>query len=244
LEVAGMNKVAAVFPVLPGKDAKTVAEVLTARPDEWRTSREKQGVHFERAYEQPTPMGTFVIAYIESDRPFAEVNAESAKSDLPIDQDFMSQAAIVHGFDPTQPPPFDPPEVLGDWVDENVTERKPGLAFCVPVMPGAEDTGRAFAKEAYEKRRDELAASRRALGITHDTVVLNHGPQGDVIAVYLEGDDPVEGNRRFAASRSDYDVWFKDQCKRVFPPEIDLNEPVPPVNTLFDSERMPVPLSR
>ena len=197
----------------------------------------------ERAFEQPTPMGTFVISYFESDRPMAEVNAAIAQSDLPIDRDFMKKIATVHGFDPAQPPPFDPPEVLGDWVDENVTERKRGLAFCAPVMPGASDVGRAFAKEAYEKRRDELAASRRALGITRDAVVLNHGPQGDVIAVYLEGDDPVEGNRRFAASRSDYDVWFKDQCKRVFPPAIDFNEPVPPVKTLFDSERMPVALS-
>ena len=49
--------------------------------------------------------------------------------------------------------------------------------------------------------------------------------------------------RKFDASRSDYDVWFKDQCKRVFPPAIDFNEPVPPVKTLFDSERMPVALS-
>jgi hypothetical protein len=235
-----MNKVAAVFPVLPGKDAGSVAAVLKARPDEWRESRKRQGVHMERAYEQPTPMGTFVIAYIESDRPFAEVNAETANSELPIDQDFMKEIASVHGFDATQPPPFDPPEVLGDWVDENVSERKRGLAFCAPVMPGAEDTGRAFAKEAFEKRRAEHAASRRALGITHETVVLNHGPQGDVIAVYIEGDDPVEGNRRFAASRSDYDVWFKEQCTHVFPPQIDFNQPIPPVTEIFDSERMPV----
>jgi hypothetical protein len=239
LEVAGMNKVAAVFPVLPGKDADTVSEVVRSRPDEWRESRKRQGVHMERAYEQPTPMGTFVIAYLESDQPFAEVTAAIGRSDLPIDRDFMKEVGDVHGFDATQQPPFDPPEILNDWVDENVTERKRGFAFCAPVMPGATDAGRAFAKEV-ERRRDEHAASRRALGITHETVVLNHGPQGDVIAVYLEGDDPVEGNRRFAASRSDYDVWFKDQCTRVFPPEIDFNQPVPPVKELFDSERMPI----
>jgi hypothetical protein len=238
--VAGMEKVAAVFPVLPGKDAGSVAAILKARPDEWRESRKRQGVHMERAYEQPTPMGTFVIAYIESDTPFAEVNAEAAKSDLPIDRAFMKEIASVHGFDATQPPPFDPPEMLSDWVDENVTERKRGLAFVAPVIPGAEDKARAFAKEAFENRREEHAAARRALGITHETVVLNHGPQGDVIAVYLEGDDPVEGNRRFAASRSDYDVWFKDQLKLIFPPQIDFNQPVPPVKEIFDSERMPV----
>jgi len=235
-----MNKVVGVWPVLPGKDARTPAEILTRRPDEWRESRKRQGIHMERAYEQPTPMGTFVIGYIESEKSFAETNALLAGSELQIDRDFLSEIASVHGFDATQPPPFDPPELLGDWVDENVTERKRGLAFCAPVMPGAEDTGRAFAKEAYERRRDEFAASRRALGVTHETIVLNHGPQGDVIAVYIEGDDPVEGNRRFAASRSDYDVWFKEQCTHVFPPQIDFNQPVPPVTEIFDSERMPV----
>jgi hypothetical protein len=240
LEVAGMNKVAAIFPVLPGKDPKAASELLKSRPNEYRESRDRIGIHMERVYEQPTPMGTFVVVYFENEKPLYETFMESANSDLPIDRDFLKTVADIHGFDTSAPPPFDPPEVLGDWVDENVTERKRGLAFCAPVMPGAEDIGRAFAKEAFEKRRAEHAASRRALGITHETVVLNHGPQGDVIAVYLEGDDPVEGNRRFAASRSDYDVWFKEQCTHVFPPQIDFNQPVPPVTEIFDSERMPV----
>src|SRR5438132_7221205 len=233
-----MEKVAAVLPVLPGKDVREVSKVLRGHRDEYAESRRRQGVHFERAYEQVTPMGTFVIGYIESNRPFMETNAQLAKSDLQIDRDFMGAIKDVHGFDATQPPPVDPPEVLGDWVDPSVTERKRGVAFCAPVMAGAEDKGRAFAKEAFERRREEHAASRRALGITHETVVLNHSPQGDVIGVYLEGDDPVESNRRFAASRTPYDVWFKDQCKEIFPPQIDFNEPIPPITEVFDSQEM------
>jgi hypothetical protein len=40
----------------------------------------------------------------------------------------------VHGFDATQPPPGEPPEILADWADDAVTTRKRGLAFCAPVI--------------------------------------------------------------------------------------------------------------
>jgi hypothetical protein len=233
-----MEKVAALFPVLPGKDARDVARIFEGRDEEYRESRRRHGVHMERVFEQVTPMGTFLIAYLESDRPFGETNAALAQSDLQIDKDFLQAIKEVHGFDATQPPPGEPPELLGDWVDDSVSSRKRGLAFCAPVRPGAEEIGRAFAKEAFETRRAEHTASRRALGVTHETVVLNHGPMGDVVCVYLEGDDPVEGNRRFAESRSDYDVWFKEECKKVFPPEIDFNQPLPPISPIFDSQEV------
>lgn len=233
-----MEKFAGAFPVLPGKDAREVSGVLEGRDDEYRESRRRHGIHLERAYEMNTPMGTFLIAYIESDRPFMETNVDIAKSDLRVDKDFMAKVKEVHGFDATQPPPVDPPELLADFVDPDVTERKRGLAFVAPVMPGAEDKGRAFAKEAFQNRLQEHTASRRQLGVTREFIMLNHTPDGDVIAVYLEGDDPVEGNRRFAESRSEYDVWFKDQCKEIFPPDIDFNQPLPPISEVFDSERV------
>jgi hypothetical protein len=59
-----------------------------------------------------------------------------------------------------------------------------------------------------------------------------------VAAVYLEGQDPWEGNRRFAASTSPFDSWFKDELKNIFPPYIDFWQPVPGVEELFDSEKI------
>jgi len=61
---------------------------------------------------------------------------------------------------------------------------------------------------------------------------------GDVICVYIEGDDPVASNRRFAESSDAFDVWFKDRCKEIFPPEIDFNDPVPQVSEIFDSQTL------
>jgi hypothetical protein len=52
--------------------------------------------------------------------------------------------------------------------------------------------------------------------------------------VYIEANDPVEANRLFAGSRTPYDVWFKESIKALFPPEIDFNQPLPPVEQVFD----------
>ena len=231
-----MYKTAAAFPVLPGKDARQVATVLKSDPSGYVESRRRAGVQLERAYEMQTPMGTFLISYIESDGPFAESAAVLAQSDLPVDLAFVAAIKDVHGIDITVPAPGPPPEVLGDWVDETVTDRKRGLAFCVPVLPGQTDLGRDLTKEAYETRRDELTASRRAKGVSHEVVVLNQTPAGDIAAVYFEADDPVGANLAFAQSQAPYDVWFKEQLSRIFPPEADLSRPLPPVTEVFDSQ--------
>jgi hypothetical protein len=233
-----MYKSVGVFPVLPGKDAKQVAAVLRGDPNGYAESRRAVGIHLERGYEIPTPMGTFLISYIESDISFAEASAAIARSELAIDRAFIAAAKEVHGLDLTAPPPSDAIEVLGDWEDEAVTTRKRGLAFCAPVNPGYEDRGRAFATEAYLTRRDEFGAARRAVGVSRETIALNHTPAGDVVGVYFEADDPAEANRRFAASQEPFDVWFKNEVSSVLPPDIDLNQPLPPIEEIFDSQEV------
>ena len=47
----------------------------------------------------------------------------------------------------------------------------------------AAEAGRQFVKEAYVDRRNDLAASRRKLGIIKETVTLNHTPIGDAVCV-------------------------------------------------------------
>ncbi|MDQ6848318.1 MAG: hypothetical protein M3019_12190 [Candidatus Dormibacteraeota bacterium] len=230
-----MSKTAFAVPVLPGKDAKSIPAIFSGRSDDYAESRSKHGVTMERVYEQSTPMGTFAVAYVESTDDFGATLGSMAASDLPIDREFLGGLKDVHGLD-LSGPAGEPPEVLGDWRDDAITQRKRGFAFCAPIRPDATEKGRAFSKEAFETRRDEHGASRRALGLNQETVVLNHTPHGDILCVYLEGDDPVQANRRFAESKSEYDTWFKDQCKEIFPPEIDFNEPVPPVTQIFDSQ--------
>ena len=232
------------FPVLPGKEAMAkneLPEYSRAHTDEYAESRKRAGITLERVYDMPTPMGTFNILYGEGANDFATSTQVLMTSDLDFDKYFKAKVQEITGIDFSQPPPGPPPEVIGEWWDPDVKERRAGLAFCAPVMPGKSDAGRAFAAEAWGTRKAELAESRRALQFSGEVVCLNSTPMGDLVCVYLEGVDPVAGNRGFAASQSPFDRWFKDQCKEIFPPEINFDDPLPPIAQIFEWSAKAVP---
>jgi hypothetical protein len=232
-----MTKTATAAPVIAGQDPRTVGEMFRSRMDEYRESRTRAGITMERAYLMTTPMGQFVIAYVEAEGDANQAMMSIATSDLPLDRDFVAALKRVHGIDLTQPPQGPPPEVIADWTDPAVTTRKRGLGFCAPIVPGGADRGRAFGDEAFKARRAEFEESRRALGESVETVVLLTTPMGDIVCVYLEGDDPVEANRRFAASQTPYDAWFKEQCRTFFVPDVDFDQPLPPIEQVWDYQR-------
>jgi hypothetical protein len=220
------------FPLAPGKtdtDAASISAYFAANMDQYRESRQRLGTTMERAYLQPTHMGSFVIGYVETGHNFADWIQALVTSDLEIDRKFIAMVADLHGVDIRQPPAGPPPETVGEWVDPDVSARRKGLAFVVPVLPGRDDAGRAFAHEAFVTRRAEFAESRRVWGQNAEVATLSVTPMGSFICGYLEGTDPVDGNRQFAASTRPFDAWFKDQLKGLFPPQIDFNQPLPPV---------------
>jgi hypothetical protein len=238
-----MYRYAVPFPVAPGKteaEVRSIGAYFEAHPTEHRESRKRLGILVERVFLQATPMGEIVIGYLETERPFGDVIQAAVASEQEIDRKFIEMVAEIHGVDLRQPPAGPPPETVGEWVDPEVTERRKGLAFIAPFLPGKLDAGRAFAREAFEERKAELTESRRALGQNVEVVTVNSNPMGDFICVYLEGTDPVDGNRRFASSSRPYDVWFKDRLKALFPPEIDFSQPLPPVKRIFDYVAAPV----
>jgi hypothetical protein len=232
------HRVVLTFPVLPGKSAADVRLISTefqARPEEYAESRRRLGIMLERAYLQQTPMGSFVVAYWESQHPQGETIALMASSTLPIDKFFTDTAREVHGFDLSQPPDGPPPETIGEWFDPAVTTRGPGMAFTAPLLPGVEDAGRAFVADAYA--REDFARSRREKHTYAEVATLAHTPDGEIVSVYVEGEDPWAGNRAFAASDDPFDVWFKAQLRALFPPFIDFSKPVEGVTEIFDSQR-------
>ena len=234
-----MYRYALPFPVLPGKsdvDAKAISEYFQAHPDEYRESRGAAGVTLERAYLQKTPMGSFVVAYLESKGDPESTFAAAADTSKPLNSKFAEFVKEFHGVDITQTAPS--VEVLGSWRDDQVSGVRKGLAFSAPLLPGTTEAGKAFMDEAFGARLAELEASRRGWGQNAEVVTLVHTPMGDVIAVYVEGEDPVEGNRKFVASDAPYDRWFKDQLKGLFPPEIDFDQPVPGIEEIFDSREL------
>ena len=233
-----MNRFVLPFPVAPGKtdaDARSIAAYFGSHPAEYHASRARHGVSLERAYLQPTPMGSVVISYAEMEGTFAEWAMSLLASDLDIDRRSISMVADIHGVDLRQPMAGPPPETVGQWSDPDVTARRRGIAFVAPLLPGKDDEGRAFCREAFTERVDEFSASRRAIGESVEVVTLSVTPMGSLVCGYLEGDDPVAANADFAASTRPFDVWFKGRLEGIFPPSIDFGKPLPPIEELFDS---------
>jgi hypothetical protein len=181
-------------------------------------------------------MGDFVVAHIESGHPIEEALAAPARSDLAIDKFFVEKIKEIHGIDLTQPPPGPAPEIVGEWGDPAVSARGRGFAFSAPMIPGTEDRGREWSKRTFAS--DDMTRSRRALGQNMEQATLVSTPQGPVIAVYIEGTDGAEANRRFAASTDPFDVAFKEELKQLFPPFVNFDEPVPGITEIFDSEAL------
>jgi hypothetical protein len=94
----------------------------------------------------------------------------------------------------------------------------------MPVLPGKHDALMKFTAALNGARRDEVVASRKALGITERTFV-QPTPHGDVIIVTADGEDPAGEFARFGEATDDFTDRFVDQVKEIH--GVDLREPLP-----------------
>ena len=235
-----MATVGFAVPILPGKEdlaTKHSIEEIRRRMPEYEESRHRAGVTMERVYLQANPDGSrlFVI-YVEAAGDTTDVVGTFATSGSDFDRWFLDVNQEITGIDFRQPAPGGGPEHIASWAEPGGS-RGTGLAFAVPLLPGKAEAARAWAREAFDSRRRELTESRLALGQTREEVFLNSSPAGDVCVAYLEGKDPIQANREFAASAAPYDRWFKDGLKALFPPFIDFDQPVPANETVWDWTR-------
>jgi hypothetical protein len=233
-----MSRLVIPFPLATGRsdaDASVIADEFRSRPREYEESRRRLGITLERVYLQKTPMGSTVVAYIESTGDFADTTARMVQSDLDLDRYFVRSVKEIHGIDLTQPMASQP-EPIAAWFDPYIAIRGKGMAFCAPVVPDAIDWARSYFSEAYAS--SDFAESRRALSQNGEVVTLLQTPMGPMASAYLEGIDPYEGNRRFAASTAPFDLAFKDELRKIFVPAIDFSKPVEGVSDIFDSTKV------
>jgi hypothetical protein len=236
-----MYRYVMVFPVLADKsddDAKAISTYFYAHPEEYLESREKAGNWLERAYLQTTPMGSFVVAYYEGDLDMLASFARFQDMSKPLNRRFAELVKEVHGMDITEPMPGDLPETVIDWRDREVPKIRQGMAFTFPLLPGKLDAFRMFAREAFEDRHERFVSARRSWLNNAEVVTLFHSPMDDAVGVYVEGDDPDEANKGFAASQAPFDRWFKGELKKVVSPQIDFERPISGVEEIFDSMKI------
>ncbi len=99
------------------------------------------------------------------------------------------------------------------------------VCFAAPAIENGDRVLQETAAEVLGPRRDELDDFHRRMGITKEHWYLQPTPQGPLTLVFLEGTDLSETFARLASSEEPFDVWFRQQAKRVH--GIDFAEPMP-----------------
>ena len=99
------------------------------------------------------------------------------------------------------------------------------VAFAAPILPGKLEAWKQFNNEINGPRRKEFEDQQKRIGIARQRVWLQHTPEGDMVLVVQEGEDPQKAMGIIGASDDAFDVWFKDQLKDVH--GLDLSQPLP-----------------
>lgn len=110
------------------------------------------------------------------------------------------------------------------------------LAMAFPVLPGQTQAWRDWMGSIREggARHAEFAASRRELGVRERTF-LQQTPQGDLVIVTLEGDDPLGAMAAFFASDDEFARWFLANVRQFHGVDLSQGMPGPPPELIVDS---------
>jgi len=99
------------------------------------------------------------------------------------------------------------------------------LAIAFPILPGMSEKVRWLAAEVQGPRHSEMGASQRAHGIVRENWYIQSTPQGEMVIVYMEAEDPMRALQEWALSQAPFDIWFKQQVGEIC--GIDFNQPIP-----------------
>jgi len=100
------------------------------------------------------------------------------------------------------------------------------ICWVVPVKPGQTEVARQYCEALETTRRAEYEASERELGIEREVFFLWHGPDGDYIVLYMDGDNMTKALDLWEAHTGSFETWGKSQWAEF-----------------CDSNELPTPLS-
>jgi hypothetical protein len=102
----------------------------------------------------------------------------------------------------------------------------PSIAVAFPLLPGKAEEARRFGEET-EGRLSEYGDSCRRIGETRESWYPQTSPEGDMVILYMEAEDPARAFREFAASNAPVDVWAKERVQALT--GMDMNQPPGPL---------------
>jgi steroid delta-isomerase-like uncharacterized protein len=108
------------------------------------------------------------------------------------------------------------------------------LAVAIPITPGKEERWRRFVDELNASRKAEFDASRRRMGVRERTLH-QVTPNGELVIVTLEGDDPMAAFAAFGAAQDEFTDWFVAEVAAVHDFDLRRPPPGPPPELIADS---------
>lgn len=104
------------FPIVPGKEGAArawIAEVAGARREGWDAMQRRGDLTRETFTIQETPMGSFLLVWVEGD--IGKAMSDVATAEDEFTSWHRDRLKEITGVDITQPSDAPPPELLFDW---------------------------------------------------------------------------------------------------------------------------------
>ena len=106
--------------------------------------------------------------------------------------------------------------------------------FALPILPGKTAAARSFLKELEGGRKEQFAASERRLGAVEEVWAIQPTGQGDLFVVYVAAQNVGNAFTQFAASKDEFDRWFKQQLGEITGADLNVPPTAPMSEILSD----------
>ena len=107
----------------------------------------------------------------------------------------------------------------------------PVLAMAVPVPPGKTKALEQHIAEAVEQ--EDFEETLKGFGITHESWHIQETPQGDLLILVFDADDPYSMLREFSLSEQDLPVMQKNFLRETLGVDLSQPPPGPPSRVIF-----------
>lgn len=104
------------------------------------------------------------------------------------------------------------------------------IAMAVPILKGKEEEWHQFVKELNEMRFEDFQESRKKLGV-HERTFYQQTPEGGLVLVTLEGEEPELALQKFMQGTDDFTKWFLQKIQSTH--GIDFSNAQPPLGKLL-----------
>jgi hypothetical protein len=98
------------------------------------------------------------------------------------------------------------------------------VVFGLPILKGKKEQWKEFTSKLRNEFSSQFVESRKKAGVRERSFVQST-PEGDLVIVTLEGNDPAAAFPTMFTTHDQYTDWFVQQVKEVH--GIDLREPMP-----------------